>query len=168
MGEFRYVPAGEVAQRHRAKEAPPRQGTRGTVPQRRPEQKNVEQVLAIGAVRYITFHDRTFRIPPVPFRLGQRVLQVYVQSNEHARAVALSGKKEYTDKFYQDLELLAKLMWQHIRPVGKIRRFFWRIGLMRNPFRKASEGEMRAICDFFLQDRMKSSVRSMSETEAQA
>jgi hypothetical protein len=171
MGEFRYIPADEVAERHRAArpKAPSRQNGVGTKTiERQPEQRNVEQVLALGATRYITYRDRTYRIPPVPFKLGQSVLTVYVRSHEHARHVALTGKRDHADEFYLDLDRLAKLIWSHVRPIGKVKRFFWRCGLLRNPFRSASEGEMRAVVDFFLQGRMTSSVRSISETEARA
>lgn len=172
MGEFRYVPSDEVAARHRASERTPtrprQQPTRAVPASPAPKQRNVEQVLSLGAVRFFTFRGRTYRIPPVPYKLGQKVLHLHTDILADARLVAMTGERKSADAFYRKMDRLAKVLWTHIRPLGKMRRFFWRMGLMTNPFRGASEEEIREITDFFLQGRMTSSVRSMSETEAQA
>jgi hypothetical protein len=173
MGEFRYISPDEVAKRHRAARPTtlPRQNNNGVsektidMPS---AQRNVEQILAIGSTRYITFRNRTFRIPPLPYKLGQRVLDLHIKILADAKQVAMTGDKKAMDAFYKKQGQMAKLLWSHIRPMGKIRRLLWRIGGMRNPFKQASEAEMKQITDFFLQGRMTSSVRSMSETEAQA
>jgi hypothetical protein len=166
MGEFKYVSPDEVARRHRLAQskAQPRQRMEPDPPQ----QRNVKPVLSLGDVRYISFGRRTYAIPPVPFKLGQRVLNTQVTVLAHAKQVAKTGDKEPTLAYYRELSRLAGLLWLHVRPVGMIRRWCWRLGLMRNPFRLASEAEMRAITDFFLKGRMTSSVRSMPETEARA
>lgn len=172
MPEFRYVHPDEVAARHRAAQrtpTPPRQNPSRTVVQPPvPQQRNVEQVLSLGSVRYITYRDRTYRIPPVPYKLGQKVLDLYVKILADAKQVALTGQQGPADAFYKKMDRMATLLWSHIRPVGKIRRMFWRLKLTKNPFRSASEEEMKAITDFFLQGRTTSSVRSISEAEAQA
>lgn len=163
MGEFRYIPPDEVAARHRAErpKAPPRQ-------HRQPEQRNVEVVLSLGAVRYVHFGPRTFMCPPVPYKLGQRVLDLHGRILTHVRGVARTGSKKEMDAYYRDADQMVKLLWSHVRPLGKVKRALWRVGLMPNPFRRASEAELKAITDFFLQGRMTSSVRSMSETEVTA
>lgn len=172
MAEFRYIPKDEVDKRHRAAQraaAPPRPGAKKAPEVSEPaSQRNVEQVLAIGSVRYITFRDRPYCIPPVPFKTGQRVLTLYTRVLSLARKVALTGKADAMDEFYEMNALLARAMWSHVRPVGKVRKFLWHAGLSRNPFLRASEGELKAVTDFFLRARMMSSVRSTSETEAQA
>lgn len=163
MGEFRYIPPDEVAARYRATnpKAPPRQN-------RQQEQKNVEVVLSLGAVRYVHFGPRTFCCPPVPYRLGQRVLDLHTKILTHVRGVARTGNKKEMDAYYADADKMVRLLWSHIRPLGKFKRVLWRMGLMRNPFKAASEAELKAITDFFLQGRMTSSVRSISETEVTA
>lgn len=158
MGQFRYISSDEMAQRHRARNAaaPARQT-------RKPEHRNVEQVLSLGDVRYILFGGRVFRVPPVPFKLGERVLDSHTRLIMYAKEVAMTGKKEPTDKFYRQMVIQAKLLWKHMRPSGKINRMLWRLGLMRNPFREASEKEITELTDFFLQCRMTSSVQPMLE-----
>lgn len=170
MGEFRYIPPDEVAQRHRAaRPTPPRQnGAANTVIPRQPEQRNVEPVLSLGSTRYVTFGPRTYRVPPLPYRLGQRTLDLHIKILADAKQVALTGDRKAMKAFYEKHGQMAKLLWSHIRPLGMFRRVLWRLGLMRNPFKNASEAEMKAIVDFFLEGRMKSSVRSMSEAEVQA
>lgn len=158
MPEFRFIPPDEVAQRHRTREAETLLRQNHRVPQ----QRNVEAVLSLGDVRYITYRNRTYQIPPVPFKLGQRVLDTHTKVLEHAKNVVRTGKKEPMDAFYQQMTLLTQLLWLHVRPIGKIKRFFWRFGLLRNPFRSASEAEIKAIADFFLQGRMMSSVQLTS------
>jgi hypothetical protein len=155
--EFNYIPPDEVAQNHRARNA--------EVPlrQRDPRQRNVEAVLSLGDVRYITYRNRTYRIPPVPFKLGQSVLDSHTKVLAHAKQVVQTGKKEPMDAFYRQMSIHVGLLWQHIRPIGKMKRALWHMGLMRNPFRSASEAEVKAITDFFLQGRMTSSVRLTSE-----
>jgi hypothetical protein len=166
-GEFRYIPPDEVAERHRARSpaAPPRQKSSPPAP-RKPATRNVEQVLSLGSDRFVTFGAGTYRIPPVPYKLGHRVLDQQVKVLAHAKQVALTGQKKPMDEFYRASDELAKLLWKHVRPLGKARRLLWRVGLMPNPFRSASEAELKEITDFFLMCRMTSSVRSTSEREA--
>lgn len=156
MTEFRYIPSDEVAQRHRARntETPSRQP-------RRPIHKNVEQILSLGDVRYIMYRTRAYRVPPVPFKLGERVLQSHTQLIAYAKEIAMTGRKETADKFYRQMMIQARLLWQHMRPTGKIKRILWRLGLMHNPFRDASEQEITELTNFFLQCRMMSSVQPM-------
>lgn len=167
MPEFRYISPDEVRERH----ASPRQpNVTAQIPRRPSMQRNVEEVLSLGDVRYFTFghkgHYRGFRVPPVPFKLGQRVLDAHVTALRLAQQVALTGKQNLSDEYYAELDKLAGLLWKHIRPIGKIRRVLWRLRLLRNPFRSASEGEIKDVTAFFLRGRMTSSVQSISEMEA--
>jgi hypothetical protein len=132
------------------------------------QQRNVESVLFLGDVRYISFRHRTYRIPPVPFKQGELVLDSHVKILEFARKVALTGDADASKQFYRQMSQHVVLLWQHIRPMGKVKRLCWRLGLLPNPFRHASEKEVTAITDFFLQGRMTSSVRLTSEAEARA
>lgn len=170
MGTFRYIPPDEMAERHRAAKpvGQTRQAVSGKVIARQAMQRNVEEVLSLGSIRYITFNDRTFRIPPVPYKKGQKVLNLQIKILADAKQVALTGDKIAMQAFYKKHREMAKLLWSHIRPMGKINRLLWRCGLTKNPFTVASEQEMKDIVDFFLAARMMSSVRSISETEAQA
>ena len=163
MVEFRYIPPDEVAQRHRA--TPRQPNTR--IPQRQPQQRNVEEILSLGDVRYMGYRTRAYRVPPVPYKLGQRVLDTHIRVLTHAKKVARGGTKEDSDQYFTELSYLVGLLWKHIRPTGKIRRVLWHLGLLPNPFRRASEKEVNEITDFFLRGRMTSSVRSISEAATQ-
>jgi hypothetical protein len=163
MGAFRYTPPDEAARR---RQQPPRQpGAIPTITQRQPQQRNVEAVLSLGDVRYITFRGQTYRIPPVPYKLGQQVLDAYTKVNGLASDVARTGSKESSDEYFRAMQRLTTLLWRHIRPIGSVRRALWRVGGLANPFREASEKEVNDVSDFFLQGRMMSSVRSISEAE---
>ena len=161
MGEFRYINPDTVAQRHRTRtpNVPPRQVT-----QRSPQLRNVEAVLSLGDVRYVTYRNGLYRIPPVPFKLGQRVLDAQMRWLHHAKQVAMTGQQTPSDAFYKETAVLVRLLWKHIRPAGKINRLLWRLHLLRNPFRHASEADVQALTNFFSQGRMMSSVRVTSET----
>lgn len=134
-----------------------------------PQQRNVEPVLSLGATRYVTIQRLgTYAIPPVSFRAGQRVLSLYSDALELAQEAAQYGKKETQIKYFAKLGALARVLWQHIRPVKSSHKLLWRMGLMRNPFMQCSEQELREIISFFLQGRMKSSVQSTWDLESHA
>lgn len=155
MGAFKYVPPREVEERHRASSAKtsPRGSQSG-------KQRNVEAILSLGSVRYFTYRGLVLAVPPVPFKLGQRVLTLYLQSVADSSTVQRGGDKQAAESYYRQLALLAKAMWPHVRPTGKVRRMLKRLHLMRNIFRDASEKELRDITDFFLQGRMTSTVQA--------
>lgn len=162
MIELRYMPPDEPGQPYPSRQ----QDARASVVQRQQQQRNVDTVLSLGDVRYMGYRNKAYRVPPVPYKLGQRVLDVQIKALGLAREVVQSGSKDPSDRFYKVMHELTGLLWQHIRPTGKIKRVLWRLGLLRNPFRVASEAEINQITDFFLKGRMTSSVRSMSAVEA--
>jgi len=157
-GSFKYIPTHEVDARHRsARMATPHASREGA-------QRNVAVVLSLGTVRYITFHHYLLAIPPVPFKLGQEILSVYVQSLTMAKKVAKTGEEKATEAYYRHLNALAELLWSHVQPVKRFHRILKRLHLARNIFKGASEKEVQDITDFFLQCRMISSVRATEMT----
>jgi hypothetical protein len=156
MGEFKYTPIHEVDARHRAARAKtsPRGSDTG-------EQKNVQAVLSLGATRYFSYRKYLLAVPPIPFKLGQQVLALYIRSLADAKQVVKTGGEDATASYYQQLRLLTDLMWKHVQPLTKSRRFLKRIGLLRNVLKDASEKEVTDIATFFLQGRMMSTVQSM-------
>lgn len=152
-GAFKYIPTHEVDARHRAKaKVSPRESRMG-------EQRNVEAVLALGSTRYITYRGQLLAIPPVPFKLGEQLLDVYSRSLDDAKKVARTGDKKLTASYYRHLSVLAKLLWSHIQPVGRVKRALKRAHLLRNVFQDASEKEIQDITNFFFQGRMMSTVQ---------
>jgi hypothetical protein len=124
----------------------------------------VQTVLDLGDVRFILFGGRTYACPPVPFKLGERVSVIYTRALTHAKKVAMTGDAQANHQYHKDLAVLARLLWKHYRPAKQWRRIFRRLGLLRNPFLRASEKELQALTDFFFQCRMMSSVRSLEAT----
>lgn len=163
MGAFKYTPPDEATRRRQ--QSPRQSDAIPSIAQRQPQQRNVEAILSLGDVRYISFRGKAYRIPPVPYKLGQQVLDMYTKATGLSRDVARTGSKESADAYYRAMNQLATLLWRHVRPIGTVRRVFWKFGLMVNPFRDASEKEVTDVADFFLQGRMMSSVRSISEAE---
>lgn len=157
MPEFRYIPTDEVARRHRARTAtaPPRQAPR-------PQHRNVDTVLDLGDVRYITFRSKVYAIPVVSYKAGQRVVALKSAVLANAQRVAETGQQKDMERFYRSLRQLTNTLWRHIRPTGIIKRTCWRLHLLRNPFQDASEQEVIDLTDFFLLCRMMSSVRRTS------
>lgn len=154
MVQYRRVPREEMAARHAAQRL-----TRVAMA-RRPQVVNIPVLLEMGDTVYIHFAGKPFGIPPVAWRVGQRLLDLRM------RAMAASGDGILTRAtapiWYDHLGHLSALMWRHTRPVGRTRlgsfvlRFLKLVGGMRNPYRKATEAELVALTDFFLQRRMAS------------
>lgn len=160
MGMFRYVPEREVAARHRAKRA-----ARGTTAPRLPvpptaaRLRNVEPVLSLGETTYFQFRGRAYGVPPLPWKAGQRLLQVYTATLALAGHVALQGDAKAERDYFRGLARIQAILWAYCRPVGKIRRVFWHLRLLHNPFRGATEKEVLELADFFLKGRTRSAVQ---------
>lgn len=182
MGAFRYTPPREADSRHRAarttaaREASSREPEPSAVeieiaaplPQAiQPQRKlrNIVPVLTLDEATYITFNRRLYKIPPIPFKLGQRLLDLHVSVVTEMKALALYGKAADTKSYYKHLAILSRLMWSHMIPVPRWRRVLRRCWMLRNPLRRASEQDLLRLTDFFLKCRMKSSVHSMSDPE---
>lgn len=159
MGEFKYIPPREVDARHRAA-ARPSNTTAMPRGKRTSELKNVEAVLSLGDAQYFIFHNYLMAIPPVPYKLGQKILAIYTRSLADAQQVTKTGDQKAIDSYYRQLTILSKLMWGHVRLVKHWRRVLKRFGLIRNVFADASEKEMQELCNFFLQCRMMSNVQA--------
>lgn len=167
MGEFRYTPQsreGDSRRRAASPAAPPR-GPIATMT-REPRQRNVEAVLSLGSTRYIRIHRQAYSVAPVPFKLGQRILEKSIVVTKLAKSLSISGKKEEAAEYYQELARLARMMWPYMTPVSRTRKVLKWFHLLRNPLLRASEFEIKDVADFFLQGRTKSSVQSLSEAES--
>jgi hypothetical protein len=106
----------------------------------------------------------TYRCPPVPFKLGQRMLDAYTDSLSAAQSVVMDGSNKVdSDRYFKRCRQMSRMLWSHIRPAGRARRFCRWIGITRNPFMQISEKELVEVVDFFLQGRTKSSAQFMSE-----
>lgn len=123
--------------------------------------RNIEPVLSIGQTQFIHFRGRAFGVPPLPWQAGEALTDAHVTAIEALEILASNGKdRDALRSYYSALPRIAALIWANCYPTGKGRRFLKAIGLARNPFRRASDGELLEYSDFFLARRMKSGGRS--------
>jgi hypothetical protein len=121
---------------------------------------NVPVLLELGGTIYIQFQGKPFGVPPVAWRVGQTLLAARFD----AMAAAAEGKltPDTTPRYYAAMKTLARVLWRHSRPVGGngfqswLLRVAKALKLYRNPYRLATEAELVALTDFFLQRRMAS------------
>lgn len=160
MGAFKYVPEQEVRERHRA--ARVAHTTKGPsklpAPPTASRLRNVEPVLSLGETTYFQFRGRAYGVPPLPWKTGERMLQVYTGTLALAADVARTGDKKSEREYYRGLSRLQSILWVSCRPVGRIRRALRLLRLHRNPFKGASEKEILELADFFLKGRTRSAV----------
>lgn len=124
---------------------------------------NVRTVLEIDGVAFVTFRGRAFGVPPVGWRLGQRILALRMAAARIAEENAGVLTAESSVRYYAAFERIADVLWSHLRPVGFRRRLFRSLGLLRNPLREATEAELVALTDFLLRRRMTSGVGVVKE-----
>lgn len=146
----RRIPREEMDRRHRAA-APP--VARDTAP--RPAVRNFGAVLDLGNTTYLVFRGRPFGVPPVPYKLGQTILLLWLQAISQGKTLTEANAPAY----YAILRQLPPLLWRHMRVVGRTRRLLRWLGLLRNPLVEASEAELMELAAFFLQRRMQSGVQ---------
>lgn len=149
MVSFRRVPEAEVAARHAARSAPPR-GTRLSAP------ANLRAVLDLGAVSAFAFRGRGYVVPPVSYRLGAELLALRFALEE--TTVQGRIRPERQADYFAAIRRMARLIWRHVRPAARWQRWGRRLGLVRNPFDGASEGEVVQIVDFFCTRRTRPTV----------
>jgi hypothetical protein len=117
------------------------------------ERRNVGAVLDLGNLQYYEFRGRAYGVPPVPYKVGQRILGPYLT----LRAIT-QLTPENSARYYAALAELPEPLWAHLRPVGRLRRALRRLGLLRNPLEGATDRDLMELADFFLQCRMKSTA----------
>lgn len=127
-------------------------------PERAPARAyNVEQVLDMGNVTYFTFRGRAYGVPPLGWRAGQRLQALWTEAFAFGELTA-----ETAPKYYALIAQLPALLWRHCYPVGFFRRRFRRF--LRNPFQRATEGELVELAAFFLARRSSSTISLRSAT----
>lgn len=119
----------------------------------------MKNALALGDTAVLPFRGREYIVPPVPYVAGQRLLLI---ANA---AEALNDAPNSINKV-AEAATLARLMMSLFRslcyPRGLVRRALWRLHLLPNPFRVASEQELQDLYSFFWVCRMSTSVNTSS------
>lgn len=115
---------------------------------------NVQQVLDMGNVVYFTFRGRAYGIPPLGWRGGQELTLLWTEAVAYPSPLT----PETAPAYYALIARLPGLLWKHCHPAGWLARRLHRLGLLRNPFRHATEGELVELAAFFQSRRSASSI----------
>ena len=120
-----------------------------------PAPLNVREVLDLGSLVYFEFRGRPYGVPPLPYRAGQRLVSLWFEVARMGATISDDNRRAYDRALAQ----IVRLMWRHTRPVGILMRALRRLGLLRNPFKLASEAEIAELVGFFLRARTKPTGR---------
>ena len=149
MSVFRVVPPEEIEAnwaRYRARQPRPPVALM-------PEMKNVQAVLDLGNLVHFIFRGRAYGVPPIPYKVGLQFVDVAAKLKEFQKGELTA---ETVADYQAVLATLPGLIWRHSRPVGRVRRFLKRLGLLRNPFEQATEAELGERLRFFERCRTRS------------
>jgi len=116
-----------------------------------PRALNLNHVMDLGNTVFFIFRGRAFGIPPLAWREGEKILDVWLEAQSFGGAL----ERENLRAYYGCIKRLQKLTWKNCRPSGPIRRFLRLLHLHPNPFRRATEGELAELAVFMLGRRMR-------------
>ena len=158
-----FAPAKRADMERRAAEVTVARRAASTGAPKTPRSKNVAAILTLSNATFFAFRGRPFGVPPLPWREGERLLELQTRAQDAAAAVVQGAThgKAYADArrdYFAAMDGLARHLWKLSRPVGRIPRAMRALGIHRNPFLAATEGELREITSFFLTRRTRSSV----------
>ncbi len=130
-----------------------------------PAPANVAPVLALlgsGDPFVIPFRGRGYELGYVSFEDGLRLTRAKaaVEALDEAEPT-----EENTEAYLRAIRLIVGIAPRYLVPIGRVRRFFWRLGLRRNPFRSATDAEVGHLLGFFLASQTRSRVRFSAPTE---
>ena len=142
-------------------EAMAAEGYRKRYPDGRPRGKppaNVEATLfLLGAkIRVLPYRGRGYELGFVSFEDGLRLTQAKVAIDVFAEG---DPTPETAKEYLQAMRTIVRMAPRYLLPVERVRRLFWRLGLRRNPFRKATDVEVGQLLGFFLGCRTRSRVQ---------
>jgi hypothetical protein len=116
----------------------------------RPRAINLTGALELGDSLFFAFRGRAYRVPMLPWRSGELILDAWLEIESYGTEITRENRGAY----YACIQRLEKLIWANVRPVGFVNRILYRLGLMRNPFRHATEREIVERSHFLLRRRM--------------
>lgn len=111
---------------------------------------NTRQVIDLGETVLFAFRGRAYVLPPLAFKKGHELLDVWLKAQEFGSSVERSRLPEYRKLVAR----LAVMIWRCCYPAGRGWRMMRALGLLRNPFNNASEGELAELAVFILGRRM--------------
>ena len=150
-----------VRPRRSVVEAMAREGYEKKFPKGRPSSPspaNIGPTLALigDEKRVLPYRGRGYELGYVSFEDGLRLA-------EASAAIKALGEEDPTpaasEAYLDAMRLVVRMAPRYLLPVEPVRRLFWRLRLMRNPFRRATDAEVGHLLGFFLASQMRSRVR---------
>lgn len=109
-----------------------------------PPPLNLDAVVELGESVFFTFRGRAYGVPPLPWAEGAKILRALLR----LEAVPDRLAEDDLDGYYAIIRELQGLVWRNVVVTSPIRRTLRRVGLFRNPFKRATEGELRDLALF--------------------
>lgn len=167
MIEFNPTPVVEMERRARRTTA----ARRATSPASSLAAKNVEALFSIDATAFFSFRGRPYMVPPLPYRVGERLLELHTRAGEAGMRMQRAAAEDVIDRgalsdYFDALRQLPGVLWANCAPASRVLRLLRRLGVLRNPFRLANERELMEMTDFFLARRTRSGVQFLPEMGA--
>lgn len=164
MIEFAPTPRVDMERRAAEVRAARRAASTGSPAPARPRPRNLEAILTLDQSTFFAFRGRPFGVPPLPWAVGERLLDLYTRATDAAVRMARSSSDGVADRdamaeYFDAIRAMPEILWANCEPASRPRRWLRRLGLMRNPFARAGDRELMEIADFFLSRRMKSGVQ---------
>ena len=121
----------------------------------RPAVKNRPALVYLTDPLRVPFRGRLYELPPVGFRDGERIMEIQerLEDTDH------SARKGRRALFEEAAALIRRLVTPDR---GWLLRLRWRLRLVRNPFRQATEVEIAELLGFLAACRTRSTVRPRS------
>ena len=138
----------------RVRDAPPTPPSSGPLPRA----LNLDHVMDLGNSIFFIFRGRAYGIPPLAWKKGEKILDTWLE----AKNLGAIDSRDKIRPYFRAIRELQRLLWKNCRPTGPMRRLLYRLHLHRNPFRRATEGEIAELAVFTLGRRMRSTDQPVS------
>ena len=104
----------------------------------------------------IPYRGRVYELGHVSFEDGLRLVaaRVAIEALDEAEPTPANRTA-----YLQAMRLVVSMAPRYLLPVKRIRRFFWRLRIRRNPLRSATDAEVGHFLGFFLGCRTRSRVQ---------
>ena len=128
----------------------------GRQPPAPPANVGASLLLIEGDSVRIPYRGHVYELGHVSFEDGLRLVaaRTAIESLEEADPTPANQAA-----YLQAMRLVVSMAPRYLLPVKRVRRFFWRIRIRRNPFRSATDAEVGHFLGFFLGCRTRSRVQ---------
>jgi len=161
MATFNRVPRDELERM--ARQAYAREFPADAAPSVAPKNVRVTRLL-LGDTLKVEYRGVTYELGHVSV-LDGLVLQearIAIERADRAQTDLDRLTPDVMRDYYAALRRVTELAPRYLIPTGRVRRMVWRLGLVPNPFRRATESEVGQLLGFFLACPTRSRVRYLA------